>query len=67
MLFLDEATSALDAPAEQAMYELLRRRLPDTTLISIAHRPSLARHHRQRLEVGEGGTLALRPAQALSP
>ena len=37
-LFLDEATSALDEAAEQRMYELLRERLPDATVLSIAHR-----------------------------
>ena len=66
-LFLDEATSALDEPTEQAMYELLRDRLPDTTLVSIAHRPAVARHHLQRLEVEQGGTLALRPLAPASP
>lgn len=50
-LFLDEATSALDPPSEQALYELLLRELPDTTLVSIAHRPSVAQFHRQRLRV----------------
>jgi len=39
-LFLDEATSALDEAAEQRMYELLRERLPEATVLSIAHRSS---------------------------
>ena len=64
-LFLDEATSALDPPSEQALYELLLRELPATTLVSIAHRPSVAQFHRQRLRVvphaaGPAG-LALEP------
>lgn len=38
-LFLDEATSALDAPAEEYISGLLRERLPDAAIMSIAHRP----------------------------
>jgi putative ATP-binding cassette transporter len=46
-LFLDEATSSLDPASEGALYTLLCERLPDTAIISIAHRPELARfHHR---------------------
>jgi len=50
-LFLDEATSALDEETEGYAYALLQRELPDTTLVSIAHRPAVARFHRQRLAV----------------
>jgi putative ATP-binding cassette transporter len=44
-VFLDEATSALDEPAEQALYECLRRQLPDTTIVSVGHRSTLRRLH----------------------
>lgn len=44
-LFLDEATASLDPGAEADLYGLLRRQLPDTTLISIAHRPAVAAFH----------------------
>ena len=57
-LFLDEATSALDEAGEQAAYETLRARLAGTTLVSIAHRPSVARFHLQRWVLepdGKGG------------
>ena len=50
-LFLDEATSALDEETEAHMYGLVRQLLPGTTLVSIAHRPSVAVHHLQRLRV----------------
>ena len=50
-LFLDEATSALDESAEAQVYQLLKERLPATTLVSIAHRSSVARFHAQRLRV----------------
>ncbi|MET1026986.1 MAG: ATP-binding cassette domain-containing protein, partial [Dongiaceae bacterium] len=48
-LFLDEATSALDEANEGQVYRLLVERLPNTSIISIAHRDSLARFHDQRL------------------
>ena len=50
-LFLDEATSALDAGWESTLYQLLRQRLPDTTVISIGHRASLTAFHDQHLRV----------------
>ncbi len=48
-LFMDEATSALDEPTEQALYALVRERLPDLTLISVAHRTAVSRFHSRRL------------------
>lgn len=50
-LFLDEATSALDPAAEQDLYALIRTRLPDTAVVSIAHRPALAALHDRQLDV----------------
>jgi putative ATP-binding cassette transporter len=40
---LDEATAALDEPTEAELYRVLRERLPDTTIVSIGHRSTLAR------------------------
>lgn len=48
-LFLDEATASLDEAAEAAVYRLIEERLPDTTLVSIGHRATLAAFHRRRL------------------
>ncbi|WP_105902968.1 ABC transporter ATP-binding protein/permease [Vibrio gangliei] len=48
-LFLDEATSSLDEETESKMYQLLEKQLPDTTLVSIAHRSKVARYHHYRL------------------
>jgi putative ATP-binding cassette transporter len=45
VLFLDEASSALDADTEQALYELVLAELPHASIISIAHRDIVARHH----------------------
>ena len=44
-LFMDEATASLDPEAESELYATLRRQLPDTTIISIAHRPAVAGFH----------------------
>ncbi|HYH43079.1 MAG TPA: ABC transporter ATP-binding protein/permease [Burkholderiales bacterium] len=60
-LFLDEATSALDEAGEKHLYELLRERLPQAAMVSIAHRPAVAEYHERRLKLvpGAGGmTLA---------
>jgi putative ATP-binding cassette transporter len=50
-LFLDEASSALDEPTERRMYQLLTERLPDATIISVAHRASVAALHERRLVI----------------
>ncbi|MBV9249324.1 MAG: ABC transporter ATP-binding protein/permease [Acetobacteraceae bacterium] len=60
-IFLDEATASLDPESEEHLYRTLKQRLPDATLISIAHRPSVAKFHDQRLvfrrEEGKPGAL----------
>lgn len=54
-LFLDEATASLDPAAELEMHAILRKRLPGTTIVSIVHRPEVARlHARQILVVRDG-------------
>jgi len=50
-LFLDEATAALDEAAERDMYALLTQRLPNTAIVSIAHRPGVAGFHEKRLDL----------------
>ncbi len=61
-LFLDEATANLDPEAEAKLYECLRTRLPGTTIISIAHRTTVADLHDHKLvfrrQVGKPGNLA---------
>lgn len=49
-LFLDEATASLPEDAQDALYSLLKERLPDTTLVSIGHRASLRSHHDRHLQ-----------------
>jgi putative ATP-binding cassette transporter len=50
-LFLDEATAALPDEDQEALYRLLKEKLPATTLISIGHRASLAQFHAKKLAV----------------
>ena len=47
--FLDEATASMDEGLEDAMYRLLRKELPQTTIISVGHRSTLQTHHQQHL------------------
>jgi putative ATP-binding cassette transporter len=60
-IFLDEATASVDPEAETELYQILKERLPNATLVSIAHRPSVAAFHEKRLslsrDVGKTGTL----------
>jgi putative ATP-binding cassette transporter len=60
-LFLDEATAGLDPEAEAHLYRILKERLPGTTIVSIAHRPSVAAFHDRHLvferEAGYPGEL----------
>jgi putative ATP-binding cassette transporter len=49
-LFLDEATSSLPEDAQEALYRLLKQKLPRTTLVSIGHRSSLAAFHQRQLQ-----------------
>ena len=60
-LFLDEATASLDPESEAHLYRTLKQRLPDTTIVSIAHRPTVAQFHDHRLvfrrEEGKPGQL----------
>jgi putative ATP-binding cassette transporter len=61
ILFLDEASSAMDGETEEALYTLLPQQLPGVTVVSIAHRETLARFHRQRWHFSRNsGASALR-------
>ncbi|MDQ0203472.1 ABC transporter ATP-binding protein/permease [Pectinatus haikarae] len=54
-VFLDEATSALDEATENHMYTLLKKELPQITIVSIGHRATLLPHHEYRLDVSGNG------------
>ncbi|QCR35135.1 ABC transporter ATP-binding protein/permease [Nissabacter sp. SGAir0207] len=53
LLFLDEATSALDDETEQQMYTLMVEKLPEMTLVSVAHRNSVAKYHQHCWRFGQ--------------
>ncbi len=56
-LFLDEATASLDEPSEAALYRLLQEKLPDTTIVSIGHRTTLAAFHPRKAALARTGEL----------
>jgi putative ATP-binding cassette transporter len=51
---LDEATSALDEENEERLY--LQLRATSSSLVSVSHRSTLLKHHKQVLEVAGDGT-----------
>ena len=64
IVILDEATSALDSANETALYERLRAR--GTTIISIAHRPAVLKHHTHVLELKSEGAWQVHAASDFS-
>ena len=54
-LFLDEATASLDEASEAALYKLLEKRLPRTTIVSIGHRSTLEAFHQRKVVLGREG------------
>jgi vitamin B12/bleomycin/antimicrobial peptide transport system ATP-binding/permease protein len=62
-LFLDEATAAMDEEMENRTYEVLREKLPDTTIVSIGHRSTLAQFHKRRLVMTPTASGAFTPRQ----
>ena len=54
ILILDEATSALDNATERLVIETIQQRLPDVTMIMIAHRMSTVEHCDQLYVLNQG-------------
>lgn len=54
-LFLDEATASLDEASEAALYKLLEKRLPRTTIVSIGHRSTLEAFHQRKVVLSREG------------
>ncbi|QZT65002.1 ABC transporter ATP-binding protein/permease [Mycolicibacterium austroafricanum] len=53
--FFDEATSALDVGLETMLYQMVRDELPDTILVSVAHRGTVIRQCEKELALlGDG-------------
>ncbi len=55
-LLLDEATASLDETAERELYQMLKDKLPDTTVVSVGHRSTLQAFHSRLLELRENGS-----------
>ena len=54
-LFLDEATASLDEASEAALYKLLEKKLPATTIVSIGHRSTLEAFHQRKVVLRREG------------
>src|ERR1700687_5259591 len=54
-LFLDEATASLDEASEAKLYQLLKEKLPATTIVSIGHRATLEAFHQRYVVVTRAG------------
>lgn len=50
-VFLDESTSSLDLACENKLYTLLKKKLPDCSVISVGHRPSLDEYHDHEIDL----------------
>jgi len=53
-IFMDEATSALDEAGQENVMKLLIEDLPETSIISIGHRPGLEAFHTRELTLVPG-------------
>jgi len=51
ILFMDESSSALDNATEAHLYQLIVDRLPDCTVVSVAHRTTLDVFHDKHLNI----------------
>jgi putative ATP-binding cassette transporter len=65
-IFMDEATSALDEAGQENIMKLLIEELPETSVVSIGHRPGLEVFHTRELtlEPGEAGARLRTPEVA---
>lgn len=52
-LFLDEATSALDEGIEHTAYQMITEALSETTIISVAHKPTVRKFHDLELHISD--------------
>lgn len=53
-IFMDEATSALDEAGQENVMNLLIEELPETSVVSIGHRPGLEVFHTRELTLVQG-------------
>jgi putative ATP-binding cassette transporter len=62
-LLLDEATAALDEPTEAEIYMMLKKTLPETTIVSIGHRSTLAAFHERSVGMQKGADGLFSPVE----
>ena len=62
-LLLDEATAALDEPTEAEIYLMLKKTLPETTIVSIGHRSTLAAFHERSIGMQKGADGLFSPVE----
>ena len=55
-VFLDEATAALDEENQTRVMSIFDKELPDTSIVSIGHRPGLDAYHSRALQLDAGPT-----------
>jgi putative ATP-binding cassette transporter len=52
-VFLDESTSALDLPHEEALYKLIKSKLPHCSIVSVGHQPSVEVFHEIQVDLSK--------------
>lgn len=52
---MDETTASLDEASEAYLYNTLRNRLPNATIISIAHRSTVEQYHNRVVTLSSWG------------
>jgi vitamin B12/bleomycin/antimicrobial peptide transport system ATP-binding/permease protein len=67
VLILDEATAALDEDAEKEMYEKTVELIPDSIIISVAHRPGVQSFHNCRADIKDREIYFSRPETHPAP
>ena len=69
IVVMDEATSALDPASQEHLMTLVAARLPNTAIVSIAHRPELEAFHDRKLmfERRPGGSRMIGDSVLLPP
>jgi putative ATP-binding cassette transporter len=50
---MDEASSALDTETEDLVYQLILQELPESAIVSVAHRENVAQYHKLRWQFVE--------------
>jgi putative ATP-binding cassette transporter len=62
LIVMDEATSALDPDSQERLLHLIDEKIPNSTLISVGHRPELEAYHGRKLvlEHRAGGARLIR-------